>query len=214
MFNGQSCAKAGVKNLDFIITDTATGQTTADSAVPCNANGVDGMLVVPGYGGLAGATSIGAAGSYPFTMFAPTTGATNFFASGTLYENGYTGGLARIDLGPEPGVGGPTAGPGTLIVDFAFGTGDGGCMASGVDQLQYFLTDETGALVAGSTATLPCASPLSATFSGLNAPDLFFLNAFGLSNGAVTYELPQYALAVYPGVTRTYSVDVPLLSSL
>jgi hypothetical protein len=105
-----------------------------------------------------------------------------------------------------------------LTTNFSFGTSDFTCATSGVTQLEYYLTDDTGAVVSGTFANVPCTDPssgqISATFTGLNSPATYFLNAEGQAGGATTYELLQYAVEVYPDSTSVYSVEVPAIGGL
>ncbi len=198
-FNGSTCSQIGSPQVTIQIVDPVSGNV--NMPVPCTANGVDGAKI----------TNF-AAGSYPFTLSA-NDGTNGYFASGTLYVNGYSDTAAHIDLGIDSTQAPPPNGPGTVNFEFTFGAGQAGCSAGGVSTVSYFLSDGTGAFVPGSSSSDPCNDPLPpVTITNLSAPGTYYLSARGLSGNTVSYQIVQYQFEVYPGASLTYSVNLPSVS--
>lgn len=195
-----TCSMANISQVTLAITDPANPFTT--QAINCTGpDGTDGIKIEQF-----------TAGTYPFSLSA-NDGTNDYFASGTAYVNGISDTVLNVDLQLDATSAPPANGPGSLQLDFT--VGGGSCAAAGVDHILYYLTDGSGNVIGNSEQTVPCVDPLgSVTLAGLSAPATYFLYAEGLSNGTATYELLQYAVAVYPGTVSIYSPALPAVAGL
>jgi hypothetical protein len=200
-FDGQTCSQDGNPQVTINITDPVGGNV--DQAVACDEDGVDGVSV----GASTSVTgSVGfTAGSYPFSLSATDRNGVTYAASGTAFANGIADTVVHADL-ESPGDGGSTG-----SLSFALTFGGSACGDGGVTTAQTFLTDGDNNQISGSNVSTSCGD-LPVTYTGLQAPAIYFLNAQASGGGQTTYALLQYAVTVSPGATSTYAVDVPVNS--
>src|SRR5262249_46915647 len=111
-FAGQSCAEAGVSQVQVTLVDPNNSALNVNENVPCSSNGVQGISLM-GYGRAQSPLALVANGS---------DAGYRIDAGATVSTNGLSDSLVQVDLLP-----GSDAGSGDVLVDFNFG--GQGCLA-------------------------------------------------------------------------------------
>jgi len=188
-FGGQSCAQAGVTQVQVTLVDPNAPSLDVDEPAPCSSAGVEGINL-QGYGH----------GQYPLTISA-TGSDGGYQASASISANGSSDSLVQVDLLPAS-----DAGSGDVLVKFDFG-GEG-CVAAGLDSVGLQLSTIRGTALVPAVV-LPCDAGASYSFSGVPAPATAFLWVEGISQGQVQ-QLSNPQVVVSPGGSATYSVVTQL----
>ncbi len=184
-FGGQSCAQAGVTQVDVGLIDPNNPVLDVDESVSCSSS-----LSLKGYG----------RGQYPMTFSASGSDA-GYQATASVSANGVSDSLVQVDLLPSS-----TAASGDVLVNFDFG-GEG-CVAAGLDSVGLQLSTIRGTALAPAVV-LGCDAGASYLFSSVPAAATGFLWVEGISQGQVQ-QLSNPQVVVSPGGTATYSVVTQL----
>jgi hypothetical protein len=188
-FAGQTCAQAGVTNVQVEVQDPNDPSLGVNQSMACSGS-IEGA-VLPGY----------AAGQYPVTLSATGTSAS-YQAMGSIFANGLSNVVMMVDLLPTS-----TVSTGSVLVNFDFGGLS--CAASGLDNVGLQLAAANGnPLVPGTI--VPCADAgTSYLFTSVPAPATAFLWIEGISLGQ-SEQLANPQVIVSPGGTATYSAVTQL----
>ena len=183
-FAGQSCAQAGVTQVQVDLQDPNNPTLDVDESVSCS------ELTLQGYG----------RGQYPMT-FSASGSDGGYQATASVAANGASDSLVQVDLLP-----GSTQSMGNVLVNFDFG-GEG-CVAAGLDSVGLQLSTIRGTALAPAVV-LGCDAGTSYLFSSVPAAATGFLWVEGISQGQVE-QLSNPQVVVSPGGTATYSVVTQL----
>ncbi len=188
-FGGQSCAQAGVTQVQVTLVDPNEPALDVNGPAACSPAGVQGVTL-QGYGH----------GQYPLTLSASGSDG-GYQAGGSISANGLSDSVAQVDLLPSS-----DQTSGDVLVKFDFG-GEG-CLAAGLDSVGLQLSTIRGTALAPAVV-LGCDAGASYTFSGVPAPATGFLWVEGIAQGQVQ-QLSNLQVIVSPGGTATYSVVTQL----
>lgn len=188
-FGGQSCTEAGVSQVNLEVGGL---MTPIDQPVMC------------GDGSHKTSFSLTAGKQYPYTLSATGTGGVQYQASGEIFASDLGRNTLHADLLPVSS----SSDTGDLEIDFNFSAAEIDCTGAAVDEVHLYLVDAEDQVVPSSEKVVACGD-LPVTIQGLPGPASTLINAQARRDGATVYAIGVYLVAVSPGGTARYTVNMP-----